>query len=231
MKSNTWNNIKEYLNIFWTMFIIGLTTYGGGYAMVSILERELGEKRKWIETEELVDYIAISQITPGIIAINVATFVGRKKKGFKGAVASTLGVVTPSLIIIIIIAAVLVNFADNIYVQHAFAGIRIVVCALIISAVIKFFKTTVVDWLTFVVFVCTFAVAVFSKLETVYIVLCVIALSVILALINERKKITGLKLKGFKTEEASDEENSQEKKTENSESGEFIMSEKEDKTC
>ena len=194
MKKSTWENIKEYLNIYWTMFIIGITTFGGGYAMVAIIERELGEKKKWIEPNELLDYIAIAQITPGIIAVNTATFVGRKMKGLGGAIAATLGVITPSLIIIIIIAAILTNFYDNVYVMHAFAGIRVVVCALIINATIKFFKSTVVDWLTFIVFICVFVVAAFTNIETVFIVLAIIAISVILSVCQRKKKIPGLKV-------------------------------------
>ena len=118
-------HIKELAQIYWTMFIIGLTTFGGGYAMVAIIQRELGEKRNWMKDEELLEYVALSQITPGIIAVNVSTFVGRKRKGVAGAIAATLGVISPSIIIILIIAAVLTNFAENEYVQHAFAGIRI----------------------------------------------------------------------------------------------------------
>ena len=176
------------------MFVIGITTFGGGYAMVAIIQRELGEKKKWISETELLDYIAISQITPGIIAVNVSTFVGRKLKGIPGAIAATLGVITPSLIIIIIIAALLTNFTDNIYVQHAFAGIRISVCALIVNATIKFLKKTVLDWLTLVVFICVFVVAAFSRIQTVFIVLVIIAVSVIITIIQGKKKIPGLRM-------------------------------------
>ena len=174
MKKNT---LIEYLDIFWTMFKIGICTFGGGYAMTAILERELAEKRRWITSEELLDYIAV----------NVSTFVGRKRKGIPGGIVATLGVVTPSIVIIMIIAAFLTNFQDNIYVQHAFAGIRICVCALITNAVIGFVKKTVIDMLTLAVFICVFILAAFTRVDTVYFVLGVIALSVVLTVVLGEK--------------------------------------------
>lgn len=191
-------HIKELAQIYWTMFIIGLTTFGGGYAMIAIIQRELGEKRNWMKDEELLDYVALSQITPGIIAVNVSTFVGRKRKGVAGAIAATLGVISPSIIIILIIAAVLTNFAENEYVQHAFAGIRICACALVINALIKFIKQTVIDWLTLVVFICVFVVAAFTRFGTVLIVLCVIALSVIITIIQSAHPIPKVKMPELK---------------------------------
>ena len=170
------------------MFLIGITTFGGGYAMVSIIQRELGEKKKWIDEEELMDYIAISQITPGIVAVNISTFVGYKRKGILGGILSTLAVVTPSIIIITIIAAVLINFYDNEYVQHAFAGIRVAVCVLIVNATIGFFKKSLIDVLTIVVFACVLIVAFFTSVSTVYIVIGAILLSVIVTVIKGCRK-------------------------------------------
>ena len=184
--------IKKYFDIYWTMFKIGICTFGGGYAMVAIISKELGERKKWIDQEELLNYIAISQITPGVIAVNVSTFVGRKKGGIWGAIWATLGVVTPSIIIICIIAAILTNFASNEYVMHAFAGIRICVCALIINATIGFIKKTVVDWLTIVVFICVFLVAAFTRFPTVFIVLIIIGISVVLTIVLG-EKMPGIK--------------------------------------
>ncbi|MBR2696088.1 MAG: chromate transporter [Parasporobacterium sp.] len=185
---NVKEKILKYLTIYWTMFKIGITTFGGGYAMVAIIDRELGDRKKWIEKEELLNYIAISQITPGVIAVNVSTFVGRKKGGVPGAICATLGVITPSIIIIMLIAALLTNFAGNEYVKHAFAGIRVCVCVLIINATIGFIKKTVIDLLTIAIFVGVFVVAAFTRIETVYIVLAVIVLSVIYTLIKGNKK-------------------------------------------
>lgn len=177
-------NLLEYLELYWVMFKIGICTFGGGYAMVSIIYKELGEKKKWIDEDTLLDYIAISQITPGIVAINISTFVGNKRKGIIGGIVSTLAVVTPSLIIITIIAAVLSNFYENEYVQHAFAGIRICVCVLIVNATVGFLKKSVIDVLTLIVFLCVFVVAAFTSIQTIYIVLVVIALSVIITVIK-----------------------------------------------
>ena len=184
MKSTVKQSIKEYWEIFWTMFKIGICTFGGGYAMVGILKREIAEKRQWITEDELIDYIAVAQITPGIIAVNSATFVGNKKKGVLGGIVSTLGVVTPSIIIITVIAALLTNFADNVWVQHAFAGIRVAVCVLILNAVISFIKKTVVDVLTLVTFICVFIAAAFTSIQTIYIVLIVLAIGIVYTIVK-----------------------------------------------
>lgn len=181
------NRFKEFFELYITMFLIGLTTFGGGYAMISIIQRELVEKKKWISEEELMDYVAIAQITPGIVMVNTATFVGYKKKGVPGGIVATLGVVTPSIIIITIIASVLINFADNEYVKHAFAGIRVCVSALIVNAVIGFMKKSLIDILTIVTFIGVLIVSFFTSFSTVYIVLCVIAISIIITLIKGKE--------------------------------------------
>ncbi len=189
------DKLKLYLEIYWTMFKIGLTTFGGGYAMVAVIDRELGERKHWLEKEELLNYIAISQITPGVIAVNVSTFVGRKKAGVLGAICATLGVVTPSILIILLIAALLTNFADNEYVKHAFAGIRVCVCVLIINATIGFIKKTVVDLLSGAILLCTFLVAAFTRIETVYIVLAILFGSIVYTLVKSGNA-NGKKKKG-----------------------------------
>ncbi len=132
----------EYLKLFATFFRIGLFTFGGGYAMLPMLERECVDKYGWVTKEELLDIFALGQCTPGVIAVNTATFIGRKEKGVLGSVFTTLGVITPSLIIITIIAAVLQNFADIPAVQHAMAGIRVAVAALILTTGIKLIKNS-----------------------------------------------------------------------------------------
>ena len=182
------NTLIEYLDIFWTMFKIGITTFGGGYAMIAIITKELAEKKGWTNEEEMLDYIAVSQITPGLIAVNVSTFIGNKRKGILGGIIATLGVITPSIIIILIIAALLTNFADNEYVKHAFAGIRICACALVVNAAIGFIKKTVIDVLTLVTFIAVFLVAAFTRVQTVYLVLVMIAVSVVVTIIKGRKQ-------------------------------------------
>ena len=149
-----------YFDLFWTFAKIGVCTFGGGYAMLSILQRELVEKRHWASEEELSDYFAIGQCTPGIIAVNTATFVGHKLKGAAGGVAATLSLVFPCLVIIMLIAAFLQNFAHLPVVVHAFNGVRACVCALILSSVLKLRKSTVVDKPTVVIFAAVLILAV-----------------------------------------------------------------------
>lgn len=144
------------LDLFCTFFRIGLFTFGGGYAMLPLLQREIVEKKKWAIEEELLDYFAVGQCTPGIIAVNTATFVGFKEKKLSGAIFATLGIVSPSLVIITVIAALLSNFAHIAAVQNAFAGIRVAVCVLILNSIVKLWKKSVVDKLTFVVFLAVF---------------------------------------------------------------------------
>ena len=157
--------------LFSAFFRIGLFTFGGGYAMLPMLERECVEKYGWTTRDELLDYFAIGQCTPGIIAVNTATFVGTKEKGFRGAAAATAGVVAPSLIIILIIAMVLENFAHIPAVQHAFGGIRVAVAALIVNAVIKLIKNNVKSPFAIAMCILAFiAVAAFS-LSPVIVVL------------------------------------------------------------
>ena len=149
-----------YFDLFWTFAKIGVCTFGGGYAMLPALQREVVEKRTWATEEELTDYFAIGQCTPGVIAVNTATFVGQKQKGAAGGVFATLGVVFPSIVIIMVIAAFLQNFAHLPAVVHAFNGVRACVCALILSSVLKLRRTTIVDKATLVIFLAALALAV-----------------------------------------------------------------------
>lgn len=132
--------MKSLFKLFLTFFKIGLFTFGGGYAMIANIKEEVIEKNKWLDEEELLQIIAIAESTPGPIAINIATFVGYKQKGFFGSVFSTLGVVLPSFIIILLISLVLDAFMANVYVQYAFMGIKCAVAFLILKAGINMFK-------------------------------------------------------------------------------------------
>ena len=138
--------------LFLTFARIGVCTFGGGYAMLPILQRELVENKKWATETELADYYAVGQCTPGIIAVNTATFVGRGQAGVAGGVVATLGLVFPSLVIIMVIAAFLQNFMHLEPVIHAFNGVRAGVVALIASSVIKLFKNAVIDWPTRIIY-------------------------------------------------------------------------------
>lgn len=141
--------MKELLTLFGLFFKIGIMTFGGGYAMLPMLERELVTKRSYVTMEEIMDYFAVGQCTPGIIAVNTATFIGFKRKGILGGIFATLGVVTPSVIIITALASVLKLIAGNQIAESAFRGISVAVCALVIQAILKLIKTGIKDALTF----------------------------------------------------------------------------------
>ena len=141
-----------YLDLFLTFAKVGVCTFGGGYAMLPILQREIVEKKKWATEDELADYYAVGQCTPGVIAVNTATFVGTNRAGVGGGIIASLGVVFPSVVIILVIAAFLQNFMHIEWVGHAFSGIRAGVVALILSSVIKLFKGAVKDVATGVIY-------------------------------------------------------------------------------
>lgn len=159
--------MNPYLDLFLTFAKVGVCTFGGGYAMLPILQREVVEKKGWATEEDLADYYAVGQCTPGIIAVNTATFVGCKLKGALGGIVATLGVVFPSMVIITIIAAFLQQFAEIEWVAHAFAGVRAGVCALILSSILKLRKTTLVDAPTIIVFIGALALALVGNFLTI----------------------------------------------------------------
>ena len=162
--------MKELLSMFWVFARMGAVTFGGGYAMLPIIQREIVEKRKWATEEEVMDYYAIGQCTPGIIAVNTSTFIGYKRAGVFGGIAATLGFVAPSLVIITIIAACLQNFAEIAVVQHALNGIRACVCALVVDAVITLGKKSIVDPICVVIAVLVLGISVFTSFSPVLIV-------------------------------------------------------------
>ncbi len=151
--------MKELWDMFLTFARIGGLTFGGGYAMLPMLQREVVEKHHWATEEELADYYAIGQCTPGVIAVNTATFIGYRQAGIVGGIFATLGVVFPSVIIITIIAACLTNFADLKVIQYAFEGIRVCVCVLIFNAVQRLWKKSVIDQSTTVIFLLVFLIS------------------------------------------------------------------------
>ena len=155
--------MKELFDLFWTFCKIGALTFGGGYAMLPLIQREIVENKKWSTEKEILDYYAVGQCTPGVIAVNTATFIGYKLKGIIGGIIATLGVVFPSLIIILIIAAFLQNFADLAIVQSAFAGIRVAVVALIITTVVKLLKSSIKDYLCAIVAILAFIIPTFNE--------------------------------------------------------------------
>ena len=157
--------MNELFTMYAAFFRIGLFTFGGGYAMLPMLQREVVNRYHWATDEELLDCYAIGQCTPGVIAVNTATFIGSKKRGVPGAISATLGVVAPSVVIITVIAAFIRNFQHIEAVQWAFEGIRAAVVALIASAVIKLGKKSLVDIGAVVIFLIVTALAVLTDLS------------------------------------------------------------------
>lgn len=170
--------MRQLIDLFVSFFKIGLFTFGGGYAMLPMLQREIVEKHKWATEDDVLDYYAIGQCTPGIIAVNTATFVGVKLAGALGGAVSTVAVVCPSLIIITIISTILRNFAEYAVVQHAFAGIRVAVAALVVVSVAKLFKKGVKDVLGYVIFAVSLLLVFFLDVSPIWVVLAAIAIGV-----------------------------------------------------
>ena len=163
--------MKHYLDLFFTFAKVGVMTFGGGYAMLPILQREVVEAKGWATDEELMDYFALGQCTPGIIAVNVATFIGQKLNGILGGIVATLGVAFPSVVIISLLAGIIETFSHIVWVQHAFAGIRICVCILILNAVVKLLQKAIIDKLTFVLFLAVTLGSYFTPVSPVIFVL------------------------------------------------------------
>jgi len=174
-------NIKILWELFSTFFKIGACTFGGGIAMLPILERELADKRGWTNSDELLDYFAIGQSTPGIIAVNVATFIGYKKAGIVGGFVATAGLVCPSLIIITVIASFISNFSEIPWVQRALTGINVSVAALLTHAVFKFAKKSVRNLLGFGLFLLSFLLIFILKISTIWIILGSFLLGIFIA--------------------------------------------------
>lgn len=162
--------MKELIKLFLAFAKIGAVTFGGGYAMLPILQRDIVEKHKWVTEDELMDYFAIGQCTPGVIAVNTGTFVGYKIKGIFGGIAATLGVIFPSIVIITIISAFISNFSEFEVVQYAFNGIRVCVCVLIFNAVIKLSKNALIDKWAWAIFLVVFALSFFFDVSATILI-------------------------------------------------------------
>lgn len=169
-----------YLQLFTSFAKIGALTFGGGMAMLPMLQRELVENKHWVTESEILDYFAIGQCTPGIIAVNTATFVGHKMKGNLGGIVATLGVVFPSVVIITLIAAFLSNFADLAIVKNAFAGVRVCVCVLVLNAIVKLLKKTVIDVPTAAIYIVVTALATMSDISPIVFVVIAAIIGIIL---------------------------------------------------
>lgn len=160
-----------YCKLFLTFARISATCFGGGYAMLPFFREELVEKHHWLTDDELLDLNAIAQCTPGVIAVNTATFCGYRTQGIGGALTATCGILFPPLVIVMTISAFFWSFADSIWVQHALTGVRACVCALIINSTIKLYRTAVLDIPTLFLFLTVFILAAFVGLSPALLVI------------------------------------------------------------
>ena len=179
--------MKELIELFLAFARIGGLTFGGGYAMLPMLQREVVENKKWATEAELMDYYAVGQCIPGVIAVNTAVFVGNKVRGLLGAIAASLGVISPSIVIIVAIAAFIQSFSELEIVQNAFAGIRVAVCVLILTAVMKLFKKAIVDKFTFVLFAIVFGLTVFVDISPIIFVIIAAIAGIVIKCMKEGK--------------------------------------------
>ena len=163
-------------SLFSTFARIGALTFGGGYAMLPMLQAEVVEKKKWVNDKDLLNYYAIGQCTPGIISVNTATFVGYRLHGLIGGIVATLGVIAPSIVIITLIALSLQRFTAQPIVQHAFAGVRLAVAALMLQAIVKLWKTGIRDVIGVLIFAVGFGIAAFTRLSPVLVIVLAIVL-------------------------------------------------------
>ena len=178
----------KLLTLFLSFAKVGVMTFGGGYAMIPILEREIVDNKGWASSEELMDYYAVGQCTPGVIAVNTSTFIGYKVAGNIGGIVATLGVIFPSLVIITVIAGILTNFADIPAVKSAFAAIRVCVCVLIFNAVLKLWKGAVKDRPALILFLIVFALSLLFDISPIVFVLFCGAAGVFLTRVGVRGK-------------------------------------------
>lgn len=181
-------HIKELWTLYTAFFKIGLLTFGGGYAMLPMIEKEVVEKHKWATLDEVMDYFAISQCTPGVIAVNSATFIGYKTKGILGGIFATLGVITPSIIIITLVATVLNTFYENKYVKAAFQGIGVAVCAILVQAILKIGKSGIVDWFTAILAIVAFLTAFFFNISTIWIIIAAGIIGIVFKTFKESRR-------------------------------------------
>lgn len=179
--------MKLLLEMFLTFAKVGVMTFGGGYAMLPILQREVVDNKGWATEEELMDYFAIGQCTPGVIAVNTATFIGQKNKGILGGIVTTMGVVFPSLVIISLLAGVIEAFSHIVWVQNAFGGIRVCVCVLILNAVVKLYKKAVMDVPTCIIFLLVAVGSTLLSVSPVIFVLIAAVAGIVLKVMGGKK--------------------------------------------
>ncbi len=171
--------LLNILDLFWTFFKIGIICFGGGYAMIALVEKEIVEKKQWLSSEDMLNILAIAETTPGPIAINTSTYVGFRKGKIVGALAATLGVVLPSFIIIFAISFFIEAFSANVFVGYALKGMRIGALALILGAVIRLYKKTEKTVFGIIILLATFAITYFTSFSIIYTLLCCAAAGIV----------------------------------------------------
>ena len=186
-KQNRGSAWGKTLRLFLTFMKIGFFTFGGGYAMIPLIERETVERKKWITEDEVLEIVAIAESTPGPIAINAATFVGWRTAGIPGATAATVGVILPSFLIIIVVSFLLKKFRSNRIVSYAFAGIRAGVLALIVKALWSMFKRCPKGLFCYLIMGAAFAAAAFLPVNVIWIILLCAAFGIARAFLFKRR--------------------------------------------
>ena len=182
------NKLKKALQLFWIFFKIGAFTFGGGYAMIPIIQKETVENHKFIKESDILDIVAIAESTPGPIAINSATFIGYQTAGVLGSVCATLGVVLPSFVIILLISFFLRQFMEYNLVRYAFAGIRAGVMALIIKAFVSMYKQCPKGAVSYFIAAASFLVAVMTNVSVIIIIACAALVGLITFLAMDKKE-------------------------------------------
>ena len=180
--------LKDLFTIYFAFFKVGAFTFGGGLAMMPMLQKELIEKKQWLTEEELIDYYAVGQSTPGIIAVKVATFVGYKRSGILGGIFGTLGIISPSLIIIMILANLINSISDYPIVQKALTGINVAVAALLTSVIINFAKKTIKNVWNAIFMLISFLLIFALKVPSFIVILFGLATGIILTFIHKKKE-------------------------------------------
>ena len=179
--------LKKLWQIFVTFFKIGAFTFGGGYAMIPLIQHEAAEKRKWVTDEDILDIVAIAESTPGPIAINSATFVGYRTCGVMGSFCATLGVVLPSFVIILAISFLLQQFQNLQAVQYAFNGIRAGVLALLFKALWGMYKKSPKGWVSYVVMAGAFLATAFLKVNVLFVIIGCAVFGLVTSLLADRR--------------------------------------------
>lgn len=159
------------LDLYLTLAKISVSCFGGGYAIVPLLQRDLVEKKGWITSDDLSDIFSIAQCTPGVIAVNASTYVGARVNGALGAICATLGLLTPPLFIVTLVAAFFWPYISNPWVQHALAGLQACVCALILQSVVTLFRSSVIDFPSLLLFLAALLLSFFTNLSPAFLVI------------------------------------------------------------